>query len=71
MDGENNGKVEKPIKHGMIWGCFHYFWKHPNEGEGKPYRNHLQISMVNKSPLNSPPFGEYDCDFFQAPFGAC
>ena len=23
--------MEKPIKHGMIWG-YHYFWKHPYVG---------------------------------------
>ena len=22
--------MENPIKHGMIWGFSHYFWKHPN-----------------------------------------
>ena len=63
-----NGKAY--IKHGMIWGFYHYLWKHPNEGEENLQKS-LQISMVNKSPLNSPPFGEYDCHFFQPPFGAC
>ena len=28
MDGENNGKLENPIKMDDLGGKHHYFWKH-------------------------------------------